>query len=48
LNPQQANIKWGNVKLVAYLTQDGTPLQGLLFTPEGFDGVKKFFDNLTN
>ena len=42
LNPQQANIKWGNVKLVSYLTQDGTPLQGLLFTPEGFDGVKKF------
>jgi dipeptidyl aminopeptidase/acylaminoacyl peptidase len=24
------------------LAQDGTPLQGLLFTPEGFDGVKKF------
>uniref|UniRef100_UPI004047ABB5 prolyl oligopeptidase family serine peptidase n=1 Tax=Algoriphagus sp. TaxID=1872435 RepID=UPI004047ABB5 len=42
LNPQQAHIKWGNVKLVSYLTQDGTPLQGLLFTPEGFDGVKKF------
>jgi dipeptidyl aminopeptidase/acylaminoacyl peptidase len=42
LNPQQAEVKWGNVKLVSYLTQDGTPLQGLLFTPEGFDGVKKF------
>jgi dipeptidyl aminopeptidase/acylaminoacyl peptidase len=42
LNPQQANVKWGNVKLVSYLAQDGTPLQGLLFTPEGFDGVKKF------
>ena len=42
LNPKQANIKWGNVKLVSYLAQDGTPLQGLLFTPDGFDGVKKF------
>ncbi|MDA1268758.1 MAG: prolyl oligopeptidase family serine peptidase [Bacteroidetes bacterium] len=42
LNKQQADIKWGNVKLVSYLTQDGTPLQGLLFTPEGFDGVKKY------
>jgi dipeptidyl aminopeptidase/acylaminoacyl peptidase len=42
LNPQQAGVKWGNVKLVSYLSQDGTPLQGLLFTPEGFDGVKKF------
>ena len=42
LNPQQAGVKWGNVKLVSYLAQDGTPLQGLLFTPEGFDGVKKF------
>ncbi len=42
LNPHQANVKWGNVKLVSYLAQDGTPLQGLLFTPEGFDGVKKF------
>jgi dipeptidyl aminopeptidase/acylaminoacyl peptidase len=42
LNTQQAGIKWGNVKLVSYLAQDGTPLQGLLFTPEGFDGVKKF------
>jgi dipeptidyl aminopeptidase/acylaminoacyl peptidase len=42
LNPQQAGVNWGNVKLVSYLAQDGTPLQGLLFTPEGFDGVKKF------
>ena len=42
LNTQQAGVKWGNVKLVSYLAQDGTPLQGLLFTPEGFDGVKKF------
>ena len=42
LNPQQAKIKWGNVKLISYLAQDGTPLQGLVFTPEGFDGIKKF------
>jgi dipeptidyl aminopeptidase/acylaminoacyl peptidase len=42
LNPQQAGIKWGNVELVSYLANDGTPLQGLLFKPEGFDGSKKY------
>jgi dipeptidyl aminopeptidase/acylaminoacyl peptidase len=42
LNPQQANIKWGNVELVSYLTLEGVPLQGLLFKPEGFDASKKY------
>lgn len=42
LNPQQAGIKWGSVELVSYLTNDGTPLQGLLFKPEGFDATKKY------
>ncbi|MBN7812859.1 S9 family peptidase [Algoriphagus sp. H41] len=42
LNPQQANIKWGNVELVSYLTLDGDELQGLLFKPEGFDPAKKY------
>lgn len=42
LNPQQAGIKWGSVELVSYLANDGTPLQGLLFKPEGFDLTKKY------
>ncbi|HSF52443.1 MAG TPA: prolyl oligopeptidase family serine peptidase, partial [Algoriphagus sp.] len=42
LNPQQANVKWGSVELISYLANDGTPLQGLLFKPEGFDSSKKY------
>lgn len=42
LNPQQASIQWGDVELVSYLANDGTPLQGLLFKPEGFDPSKKY------
>ncbi|MDO8967528.1 MAG: prolyl oligopeptidase family serine peptidase [Algoriphagus sp.] len=42
LNPQQANVKWGSVELISYLANDGTPLQGLLFKPEGFDSTKKY------
>jgi dipeptidyl aminopeptidase/acylaminoacyl peptidase len=42
LNPQQGSIKWGSVELISYLTNDGTPLQGLLFKPEGFDPAKKY------
>ncbi|MDR7127840.1 dipeptidyl aminopeptidase/acylaminoacyl peptidase [Algoriphagus sp. 4150] len=42
LNPQQANVNWGSVELVDYLTNDGEPLQGLLFKPENFDASKKY------
>ncbi len=42
LNPQQAGIKWGNVELISYLANDGTPLQGLLFKPEGFEVNRKY------
>ncbi|PZX57756.1 dipeptidyl aminopeptidase/acylaminoacyl peptidase [Algoriphagus ratkowskyi] len=42
LNPQQANVNWGSVELVDYLTNDGEPLQGLLFKPENFDAKKKY------
>jgi len=41
-NPQQANIKWGSVELVDYNTNDGTPMQGLLYKPENFDAGKKY------
>ncbi|WPR77849.1 prolyl oligopeptidase family serine peptidase [Algoriphagus sp. NG3] len=42
LNPQQANVNWGSVELVDYMTNDGDPLQGLLFKPENFDASKKY------
>ncbi|MEP1087364.1 prolyl oligopeptidase family serine peptidase [Algoriphagus sp.] len=42
LNPQQAGVNWGSVELVDYLTNDGEPLQGLLFKPENFDASKKY------
>ncbi|WP_192350515.1 prolyl oligopeptidase family serine peptidase [Algoriphagus sp. Y33] len=42
LNPQQADVNWGSVELVEYLTNDGEPLQGLLFKPENFDASKKY------
>ncbi len=42
LNPQQANIKWGSVELINYLTNEGEPLQGLLYKPENFDPNKKY------
>jgi len=41
-NTQQADVKWGSVELVDYNTNDGTPLQGLLFKPENFDSNKKY------
>lgn len=46
-NPQQDSIRWGSVELVKWVGTNGTPLEGLLFKPEGFDqaagpGQKKF------
>lgn len=41
-NAQQENIKWGSVELVNYNTNDGTPMQGLLYKPENFDAQKKY------
>ena len=37
INPQQANYRWGDVQLVHWNAYDGTPLDGLLFTPDGYD-----------
>ncbi|MCE7055318.1 prolyl oligopeptidase family serine peptidase [Algoriphagus sp. AGSA1] len=42
LNPQQAEVNWGSVELVDYMTNDGESLQGLLFKPENFDASKKY------
>ena len=37
INPQQAQYRWGDVQLVHWQAYDGTPLDGLLFTPDGLD-----------
>lgn len=36
-NPQQAEFSWGDAELVEWRSNDGAPLQGILFTPDGFD-----------
>ena len=36
-NPQQADFNWGSAELVAWTSNDGVPLQGMLFKPDGFD-----------
>ena len=41
-NPQQKNYLWGSVRLVSWKGADGKPLEGLLYTPEGFDPGKKY------
>ena len=41
-NPQQAEYPWGNVQLVNWRSDDGVPLRGLLYTPEGFDANKQY------
>jgi len=41
-NPQQADINWGTVELVEWMSFDGQKLQGLLYKPEDFDPSKKY------
>ncbi|MDQ8154529.1 MAG: prolyl oligopeptidase family serine peptidase, partial [Gemmatimonadota bacterium] len=41
-NPQDAEYPRGNVELVSWLNDDGVPLQGMLFKPEGFDPARKY------
>ena len=41
-NPQDAQYPRGTVELVSWLNTDGTPLNGLLFKPEGFDASKQY------
>lgn len=42
INPQQADYNWGNIQLVHWKAYDGTPLDGLLVTPEDLDPNKKY------
>jgi len=40
--PEQANYLWGDVELVKWMNADGVPMEGLLYTPEGFDPSKRY------
>ncbi|MBA3853067.1 MAG: hypothetical protein C0503_01555 [Gemmatimonas sp.] len=40
--PEQAQYRWGNVRLHKWLNSDGVPMEGLLYTPEGFDPSRKY------
>jgi dipeptidyl aminopeptidase/acylaminoacyl peptidase len=41
-NPFQRDYNWGTVELVSWRSDDGVPLQGLLFKPEDFDPRKQY------
>ena len=40
--PEQSEYHWGNVELVKWMNSDGVPMEGLLYTPEGFDRTKQY------
>lgn len=42
INPQQAQYRWGDVQLVHWNAYDGTPLDGLLYTPDGVGPGDKY------
>ena len=41
-NPQQEEYRWGTAELVEWTSNDGIPLQGILYKPEGFDPAEKY------
>ena len=41
-NPQQAEYAWGMAELVDWTSNDGTRLEGILITPEGFDPSRQY------
>lgn len=42
INPQQQDYNWCDVRLVHWNAYDGTPLDGLLYTPEDLDPSKSY------
>lgn len=42
INPQQMEYRWGTAELVHWDSADGTPLDGILYKPDGFDPQKKY------
>lgn len=42
INPQMKKYTWGHAQLVHWNAYDGTPLDGLLYVPEGMEANKKY------
>ncbi|MDC1106681.1 prolyl oligopeptidase family serine peptidase [Prolixibacteraceae bacterium] len=42
VNPQQKNFKWGNIRMVEWVSFNGDSLKGLLVTPEKMEKGKKY------
>ena len=42
VNPQVADFAWGNARLVEWHSVDGTPIQGILITPDNYEPGEKF------
>ncbi len=42
VNPQQHEYLWGTAELVRWNADDGQPLDGLLYKPDGFDPTKRY------
>ena len=41
-NPQQEEYSWGTAEIIEWISNDRTPLQGILVKPEGFDPNEKY------
>ena len=41
-NPQQSDYRWGDAQIVEWTSNDRTPLQGILFTPDDFDPSQQY------
>lgn len=41
-NPQQKDYPWPSVELVNWVSDDGIPLKGMLYKPEGFDPSRQY------
>jgi dienelactone hydrolase len=41
-NPQQQEYRWGSAELVEWRDAHGEPLQGVLYTPDGFDPAQQY------
>ncbi len=41
-NPQQKDFIWGTAELVHWTSEDGIPLEGILYKPENFDPSRRY------
>jgi len=41
-NPQQEEFNWGTAEIVEWTSNDGVPLQGILYKPEDFDPDEQY------